>query len=133
MTLFCDRCNGTGYMAETDRFTGMVHTRRCVCAPDLDLVPGRARCYDPPTSKVAAEMVAFRSGSQKARLIDAFRRAPHGLTAWEAAQMAGLPELSQWHKRVSELHRHHALIEPTGETRRGVADAPCTVYRAVAS
>lgn len=87
----------------------------------FDDVPG-ARNTDPATSHAAAENVAFRSGSHRARLLDVYgdRDNWDGLTDEEAAIRAGLSPRSCWWKRCSEL-RALGMIAPTGETRESSA------------
>jgi hypothetical protein len=92
-----------------------------VCA--LDTRPGRARATDPATSHTAADSVAYRSRSQKARLLAAYghdyygRNGEVGLTDDEAALRAGLERSCFW-KRCGEL-RADGMIADTGTTRRG--------------
>lgn len=88
-----------------------------VCAlPDDRL--GRARNTDPVTSHLGGESVAYRSGSQKAKLLTVYYRVGgHGLTDDEAAVAAGLDRSGYW-KRCSEL-RADGMIYALGITRRG--------------
>lgn len=93
-----------------------------------DHAPNRVRANDYATSKAGAVSVSFRAGSQKARLLDAYRRATDGLTDEEAAAIAGLPERSCYWKRCNEL-RDAGLIETTGQERPGLAGVPRIVCR----
>lgn len=99
----------------------------------LDLHSGRIRTPDHSTSKAGARAVAYRAGSQKARLLDAYRGFPRdGLTDEEAAEVAGLrlkPSCCWW-KRCNEL-RQDGRIEPTGAERMGTAGSPRMVCRIV--
>lgn len=97
----------------------------------VDLAPGRIRRDDHATSKAGARSVAFRAGSQKAKLLDAYRAAPLGLTDEEAAVAAGIPARSCWWKRCNELREAGAIV-PTGDTRVGEAGVPRMVCRASA-
>lgn len=74
------------------------------------------RRSDPATSRQAAKSVAFRAGSQKYRLLQAYIGLT-GLTDEEAGAAAGLnrPGTCYW-KRCSEL-RDAGFIEPLGFTR----------------
>ena len=71
-----------------------------------------ARSTDPSTSSRAAEHVAYKVGSYKARLLAVYRANPDGLTDDEAGLLAGLPA-GAW-KRCSDL-RNEGAIEPVGE------------------
>lgn len=77
--------------------------------------PGRARRGDPATSKAGARSVAFRAGSQKARLLVAFASSPVPICDADAARYADLlkPGICYW-KRCGEL-REDGLLERTGE------------------
>lgn len=82
-----------------------------------------ARRTDPATSHAATEAVTVRAGTQRHRLLAAFGlpAAVQGLTDEEAADLAdGVPYRSEYAKRCSEL-RAGGLIDPTGDTRPGVA------------
>ncbi len=82
-----------------------------------------ARNTDPGTSHAATRAIALRAGTQRARLLEAFalEAAAFGLTDEEAADLAdGVPYRSEFAKRCSEL-REAGWIEPTGQTRKGVA------------
>ncbi|HEY7821244.1 MAG TPA: hypothetical protein VIG24_00325 [Acidimicrobiia bacterium] len=76
--------------------------------PELvfDEHPGRHRQPDWGTSVRAGKAVAYRAGTQKAALLDAFRSAwPLGLTDEEAARRAGLSLSSEYSKRCGELRQ----------------------------
>jgi len=79
---------------------------------DLDTDPRViSRRSDPSTSAIAAARVAPRTGTQKAKLLAAFRAAwPNGLTDDEAGDAIGLPPIST-RKRCSDL-RNDGFIEP---------------------
>jgi len=94
---------------------------------------GRARTGDPATSQAGARSVAFRAGSQKARLLACYIEAgpfdpdtgQGGLTADEAGKMSGLaekPNCCYW-KRCGELEDDHGFVgQPEGgPTRPGNA------------
>lgn len=71
-----------------------------------DLRPGRHRRDDWDTSVAGAVAVAYRAGSQKALLLEAFRVAgPDGLTDEEAAEAAGVSMRSCFWKRCGELRQ----------------------------
>lgn len=73
-----------------------------------------ARLSDPDSSKIAAAKVAPKTGTHKAKLIDAYRNAfPQGLSDEEACDRAGLP-YGGW-KRCSDLRRDN-FIEPMRDT-----------------
>lgn len=77
----------------------------------------RYRANDHHTSVAGASDVAFRAGSQKAKLLLAYF--DHGaLTADEAMEHAGVSPRSCYWKRCSEL-RELGYIEMTGEERPG--------------
>ena len=68
-----------------------------------------ARSTDPETSRKAAERVAYRSGTHKARLLAEYRAVyPNGLTDDEAGDLVGL--MGAW-KRCADL-RNDGMIEP---------------------
>lgn len=95
-----------------------------------DHAPGRVRTDDYETSKAGAASVAYRAGSQKARLMTAYTATlPLGYTDEEAAIVAGISMTSCYWKRCNEL-REAGLIEPTGEVRTGRAGVPRMVCRA---
>jgi hypothetical protein len=71
-----------------------------------------ARNDDPDTSVLAARHVSYRSGSQKARLLEQYRSYPSGLTDEEASELAGIK--NGW-KRCSDL-RNDGRIERIGTT-----------------
>ncbi len=87
---------------------------------------GRHRHPDWVTSIAGAESVKYRAGSQKAKLLDAYKASyPEGLTDDEAAIKAGLPLTSCYWKRCGELRQDNAIThkgeqrtsQVTGETR----------------
>lgn len=91
----------------------------CFTVSPVELV----RADDPATSRLGAEAVTMRAGSQRARLLAVyggpFAARHDGLTDDEAAGYAGLltaRSLGYW-KRCSDLRRA-GLIAPTGELRR---------------
>jgi len=87
----------------------------------VDHARGRTRRDDYATSKAGARSVAFRAGSQKARLLVAFADAgASGLSDDEAARRAGLAPTSCYWKRCGEL-RALGLIRFTGDERQGSA------------
>ena len=103
----------------------------------FDESPGRARKGDYETSKAGAKDVQPRAGSQKAKLLEAFRQAhPKSLTDEQAAILAGVPMMSCYWKRCGEL-RDLGLIEwvmlPDGshETRDGSQGTMRNTSRAV--
>jgi hypothetical protein len=76
------------------------------------------------TSVAGANSVAYRAGSQKAKLLEAFKDAyPEGLTDEEAAVRAGISLGSEYSKRCGELRQDAriAVLEVLGEvvTRAG--------------
>lgn len=82
--------------------------------------PGRHRRDDYATSIQGAQDVAYRAGSQKAKLTEVYRSVwPKSLTDEEAAEMAGLSDTCYW-KRCGEL-REDGVIVDTGATREGSA------------
>ena len=86
-----------------------------------------ARVSDPETSHAAAKAVAYRTGTQKARLLQAYLEAPEGLTDEEAGIRVGLPQA--W-KRCSDL-RNDGVIESVG-VKDGPHGTPVMVCKAVA-
>lgn len=85
---------------------------------------GRHRLPDWKTSASAGRAVSYRSGTQKAALLEAFRSAwPSGLTDEEAAVSAGLSLSSEYSKRCGELRQdgYIAVLTEAGEpvTRPG--------------
>ena len=93
----------------------------------FDFSPGRTRNPDHETSTEGARQVAYRAGSQKARLLEAYSRYWSGLTDEDAAAYAGLLGTCYW-KRCGEL-RADGKIVPTGQTRMGSAGVPRIVCR----
>lgn len=100
--------------------------------PELAQTPANriARGTDPETSHIAARAVAPRTGSQKAKLLAAYRAAPEGLTDFEAAMRTGLSHQSVT-KRASDL-RNEGFIEKI-ERRTGPYGVPVSVCRAVSA
>ena len=90
-----------------------------------DFRDGRHRQPDRPSSVKGAQSVAYRAGTQKARLLDAYQQAyPLGLTDDEAAVAAGLPLTSCYWKRCGELRQDNMILpgrerksRHSGETR----------------
>lgn len=71
---------------------------------------GRHRSPDWVTSIAGANSVAYRAGSQKARLLAEYKRAlPLGLTDDEAAEACDLSRTCFW-KRCSELRQDGAIV-----------------------
>ena len=99
-------------------------------APPLDVRKGRTRRHDHVTSVAGAQAVSYRAGSQKERLLRAYRYAgPDGLTDEEACVLAGISLRSCYWKRCSEL-REDGVITLTGRSRPGDAGVPriiCTI------
>ena len=84
---------------------------------DPDYRSGRHRYPDWSTSIAGAKSVSYRSGSQKEKLLSAYKNAhPSGLTDDEAAVAAGLPLTSCYWKRCGEL-REDGAIE-VGQVRK---------------
>lgn len=80
----------------------------------FDPRPGRTRRDDWVTSIAGAESVAYRAGSQKARLLAAYEEYyPMPLTDDEAARHAGLPITSCYWKRCGELRQDGAIVVVT--------------------
>lgn len=78
---------------------------------------GRHRNPDWVTSIAGARSVQYRAGTQKAKLLDAYRDAyPAGLTDDEAAVRAGLPLTSCYWKRCGELRQDESIVH-RGEQR----------------
>lgn len=78
---------------------------------DPDFRNGRHRNPDWVTSVEGAQSVAYRAGTQKAKLLDAFRDAyPDNLTDEEAAVRAGISLTSEYSKRCGELRQDHAIV-----------------------
>lgn len=97
---------------------------------ETDQREGRARNSDPLTSHLGAVSISYRSGSQKAKLLQAYATAgANGLTDEEAAERAGLSMRSCYWKRCSEL-RQDGYVAETGQTRlgsAGVARLVCSI------
>jgi len=94
---------------------------------ELDFSPGRIRNPDHETSIEGARAIEYRAGSQKARLLEAYRHYPLGLTDEAAAAREGLLHTCYW-KRCGELRADGKII-PTGETRMGSAGVQRIVCR----
>lgn len=78
-----------------------------------------ARTEDPDTSKAAARQVSRRQRqAMRARLLDAFRCSPWGLSAEQAAAAAGYTADDGAWKRVSDLERD-GLVEDSGTRVQG--------------
>lgn len=101
----------------------------CECQSYVSPQVGRtipSRRSDPGTSHNAATAIKVKAGTQRAKLLLAFRDAPTtrlqgDLTDEEAMEDAeGVSPVSEYAKRCSEL-RDAGLIEPTGETRKGAS------------
>lgn len=88
---------------------------------DPDYRNGRHRSPDWVTSIAGAESVAYRAGSQKAKLLQAYKDAyPNGLTDDEACVAADLPLTSCYWKRCGELRQDQAiLVGPIRQSRQG--------------
>lgn len=85
-----------------------------------DVRSGRHRRNDHQTSIQGAKSVSYRAGSQKAKLVEAYRSVwPRSLTDEEAAMMAGLDQTCYW-KRCGELREDQVIIN-TNKTRKGSA------------
>lgn len=82
----------------------------------FDIQP-KARASDPATSHNAADAILPRSGTAKARLLEAHYAHPEGLTDREAAEWAGLNLRSEYATRCSELVRSGLLCD-TEKTRQ---------------
>jgi hypothetical protein len=102
----------------------------------VDRRQGRHRNPDYQTSVEGAEDVAYRAGSQKARLLAVYKAVyPAGLTDEEAATRAGLPITSCYWKRCGELRQDgyiEMIVSEAGALTRpgqaGVSRVVC-VYR----
>lgn len=80
----------------------------------FDQRPGRARRDDWVTSIAGAQSVAYRAGSQKARLLAAYEaHYPKGMTDDEAAVAARIPLTSCYWKRCGELRQDGAIVVGT--------------------
>ena len=96
----------------------------------FDSRSGRYRADDWETSVEAAQNVAYRAGSQKAKLLQAFADAyPNDLTDEEAAEAAGISLTSEYSKRCGELRQDQRIvvvypIEGVPLTRPGKAGIP---------
>ena len=90
----------------------------------------KARASDPATSHDAAESARLnvRTGSQRRKLLDAFKHAPDGLTHEQAATAAGISLSSEYSTRCSELS-NAKYLEATGEKRVGSRGLDRAVFR----
>lgn len=75
-----------------------------------------SRTTDPETSRMAADQL--KPGRMLTRLYAVYAEHPEGLTAEEAAELAGYTAEDGAWKRVSDLSRQ-GLVYPTGEMRPG--------------
>ena len=97
---------------------------------ELDFSVGRSRNPDWETSKAGAKDVEYRSGSQKAKLLAAYKlHGRVGMTDEQAADYADLLNTCYW-KRCGEMRRDGKIV-PTGETRKGAAGVQRIVCRVV--
>jgi hypothetical protein len=90
-----------------------------------------ARASDPATSHDAAESarINVRTGSQRRKLLDAFKEAGDaGLTHEQAATAAGISLSSEYSTRCSELS-NAKYLEATGEKRVGLRGLDRAVFR----
>jgi hypothetical protein len=91
---------------------------------------GRHRQEDWSTSIAGAADVAYRAGSQKARLLEAFRNSyPDALSDEQAAQQAGISLTSEYSKRCGELRQDghiQVAYDSDGQaiTREGASGIP---------
>ncbi len=86
----------------------MARRRQPISFGLFDIQP-KARASDPATSHNAADAILPRSGTAKARLLEAHYVHPEGLTDREAAEWAGLNLRSEYATRCSELVRSGVL------------------------
>ena len=88
---------------------------------------GRHKTNDWATSVAAAEKVAYRSGTQKYHLLNAFREAyPNDLTDEQAAEAACISLTSEYSKRCGELREDGVIsvvwiADDVPKTRSGAA------------
>lgn len=88
---------------------------------------GRHRKNDWSTSVAAAEKIAYKAGTQKYHLLNAFQKAyPNDLTDEQAAEAACISLTSEYSKRCGELREDGVisvvwLDEDTPKTRAGAA------------
>lgn len=84
----------------------------------LDMFTPPTLKWDKPTSQMAGASVQMRATSHRGRLLQAFAEAGEkGLTAYEAAEHAGLLRSCYW-KRISEMADPRiGLIEDTKAKR----------------
>jgi hypothetical protein len=92
-----------------------------------------ARRGGPATSKAAAAGIAYRTGSQKARILALYGQAQEdGLTDEEVASFLGWVEVNKARKRCSDL-RNEGMIEPvdggsvTRVGKSGMANLVCAI------
>jgi hypothetical protein len=116
-------------MSLKDRVKRIRNRRSTVTLPPLTAPIVRAT--DPETShQAAAQLTTQRSHAE--RLLEAFQKFPEGLTAEEAAEVAGIDPWAA-SKRVSDLRRRWVIAakhNPPGQpvTRIGRSGRPATVY-----
>jgi hypothetical protein len=104
-------------------------TAYIIATDEPEIRKGRTRRDDKASSIAGAESVAYRAGSQKAKLLEAYARAgARGLTDEQAAELAGLNMRSCFWKRCGEL-RQDGYIAETGEHRIGDAGVARLVSR----
>lgn len=88
---------------------------------------GRHKTNDWATSVAAAEKIAYKSGTQKYHLLNAFKNAyPRDLTDEEAATIACISLTSEYSKRCGELREDGVISvvwidEDNAKTRPGAA------------
>ena len=81
----------------------------------FDAVPPTGANH-PDTARHAANMVRAEATTARVLLLETYGRHPDGLTGPEAADLAGLPPMSNWTGRVSELFGW-GFIRDTGKSR----------------
>lgn len=99
--------------------------------PVEDAPVAPARRAQPETSTISADASTWRRGSQRVRMLEAFRvadRRGDGLTDEEAATAAGIRAASSPWKRASEL-RDLGFLEDSGERRATTSGSPAVVWR----
>lgn len=90
-----------------------------------------ARRSDPLTSKVAARAIAYRTGTHKALLFDAYLDEPDGLTDEEAAARVGM-QLYEATKRCADLRNDGAIVSVgVRKGRSGLERQVCRVAEQV--
>lgn len=90
---------------------------------------GPWRTGQPDTARQAALANYPRSGSQRARLLNALLNAEHGLNAWEASVVANISRPHVAHTRLTELAKA-GLVVMTDETRPTDTGSAAHVWRA---